>query len=51
MTPFMEKIIVASIAPMLTLGLAAFVGNWLSARWAERQKYRELELVPTFADA
>jgi hypothetical protein len=45
MDEFTQKIIVACIGPIVTLGLAAFVGNWLSAGWAEKQKYRELELA------
>jgi hypothetical protein len=45
MLSFSEAIFVATVAPLLSLGLAALIGHRLSATWAERQKKRELELA------
>jgi hypothetical protein len=44
-TEFAEKLVVALAGPMMTLLLAAIVGQRISAWWSERQKRRELELA------
>lgn len=40
-----EKIMIAMIAPVLTIMLAWMVGQRMSAAWGEKQKRRELELA------
>ena len=41
---FIEKAALSTIGPLVSIVLAAVVGQRLSAYWGERQKRRELEL-------
>jgi hypothetical protein len=45
MDSFLERLILNLVGPVSTVALAAVIGQRLSARWAERQKRRELELA------
>jgi hypothetical protein len=42
---FNQSILVATIGPVLTVLLAAIIGQRISAWWSEKQKRRELELT------
>src|SRR5262249_31112144 len=44
MLDFLEKAVLNTIGPAVTLLLAAVIGQRLSAYWTERQKRREFEL-------
>ncbi|WP_417914026.1 hypothetical protein [Candidatus Electronema sp. JM] len=50
MLDFLEKVILNTVGPAVSLVLAALIGQRISAKWAERQKKREheLALVNTF---
>lgn len=41
----LEKVLLATVGPVVSLGLAALIGYPLTAYWAERQKRREFELA------
>jgi hypothetical protein len=45
MFDFLEKVVLNTVGPTVSLGLAALIGQRLSAKWAERQKKREHELA------
>jgi hypothetical protein len=43
--PVLIRILIAAIGPAVTVLLAWLVGHKLSAKWAERQKSRELAIL------